>query len=129
MFCCQLGRKPQIQSPQVILLSFSWDFSAFPEAACRVVGMCGATGLFPTRYLKASSQIIPSTAASVRVCSWCLLILFLRSGHSCAQRMSCQHGGSSSPSLWCSGAAGRPLLPFPRPERHPKIYRHGRRII
>ena len=76
MFCCQLGRTPQIQSPQVILLSFSWDFSAFPEAACRVVGMCGVTGLFPTRYLKASSQIIPSTAASVRVLQLVLVDTF-----------------------------------------------------
>ena len=67
MFLCQLGRKPQIQSPQVNLLSFSWDFSAFPEAACRVVGMCEAIGLFPTRYLKSSPQIIPSAAASIRV--------------------------------------------------------------
>lgn len=29
--------------------------------------MCGATGLFPTGYLKSSSQIIPSAAAAVRV--------------------------------------------------------------
>ena len=54
-------------------------------------------------------------------CSWCLLILILWSRHSYAQRTSCQHGGTSSPSLWCSGAAGRPLLPFHRPERLPEF--------
>lgn len=77
MFLCQLGRKPQTQSPQVNLFSFSWDFSAFPEAARRVIGMCGATGLFPTRYIKSSSQIIPFAAASVRVLQLCLLTLIL----------------------------------------------------
>ena len=67
MVLCQLARKPQLLSPEVNLLSFSWDFSAFAEAACSVARMCGASGPFPVWYLTCSSQIIPSAAASIGV--------------------------------------------------------------